>query len=268
MSNGYGDFFKAAKGAKGPPKAPRKEAAPAPSSQSIKKPSYPLRTKEGHPLPKKRKIKSPPLSSMIFAAALFGLAGWYYARPDDFEKFWAKIEVRAFGSATANEEAKSSPPKEEKGKKSAESEDEEEKPAASNSSEGTDENLSYFSKLSERKKELDLREKQLNELEEELHKQRDEVEARIRKLEEMRVQIAVVLKERVQADDEKVNRLVDIFSNMKPQQAAKILGEVDESLAVEAIGRMKKKTAAEILNLLPAAKAQVLSEKFAGYKKK
>ena len=55
---------------------------------------------------------------------------------------------------------------------------------------------------------------------------------------------------------------------MKPQSAAKVFEEIDEDLAVEVLGKMKKKQMAEILNLLKPDKAQRLSERFAGYKAK
>jgi flagellar motility protein MotE (MotC chaperone) len=55
---------------------------------------------------------------------------------------------------------------------------------------------------------------------------------------------------------------------MRPNTAAKVVESLDEDLAVEILGRMKKKNAAEILNLLKPEKAQVLSEKYAGYKRK
>jgi flagellar motility protein MotE (MotC chaperone) len=58
-----------------------------------------------------------------------------------------------------------------------------------------------------------------------------------------------------------------MYSNMKPQQAAKVFETMDEELAVEIIGRMKKKNAAEIMNLIKAEKAQIFSEKFAGYRR-
>jgi flagellar motility protein MotE (MotC chaperone) len=55
---------------------------------------------------------------------------------------------------------------------------------------------------------------------------------------------------------------------MKPQQAAKVFETIDEDLAVEVLTKMKKKSAADILNLLKADRAQSLSEKYAGYKRK
>jgi flagellar motility protein MotE (MotC chaperone) len=59
-----------------------------------------------------------------------------------------------------------------------------------------------------------------------------------------------------------------MYSNMKAPQAAKVFETMDEDLAVEILGRMKKKNAADIMNLLKPEKAQILSEMFAGYKRR
>ena len=72
----------------------------------------------------------------------------------------------------------------------------------------------------------------------------------------------------MELDEGKIKRLVDFYSNMKPQKAAKILTKINEDLAVEVLGKMKKKNAADIMNLLEPKKARVLSEKFAGYKRR
>jgi len=129
----------------------------------------------------------------------------------------------------------------------------------------TDEEINHFNKLNEREHQLDLREAELNKLEAELHKQKNEIEARIAKLEQIRGDVANILKDRVATDEKKVNTLVDFYSNMKPQQAATIIGNLNEDLAVEVLGKMKKKNAAAIMNLLDPKKAEVLSEKFTGY---
>ena len=55
---------------------------------------------------------------------------------------------------------------------------------------------------------------------------------------------------------------------MKPGQAANIISTINEDLAIQVLSKMKKKNAAQILNMIEPAKARVLSEKFAGYKPK
>ena len=55
---------------------------------------------------------------------------------------------------------------------------------------------------------------------------------------------------------------------MKPPQAAKVFETLDEDLAVDILTKMKKKNAADILNLLKPERAQSLSEKYAGFRRK
>ena len=129
------------------------------------------------------------------------------------------------------------------------------------------EELSYFGHLVDRKKELDQREAELNKLDEELQKQRVELEDKIHKLEKMRTEISGVLKDRVEVDQEKVQKLVQFYSSMKAQQAAKVIESLNEDLAVEVLDKMKKKSAAEIMNSLDPKKAKKLSEMLAGYRK-
>jgi flagellar motility protein MotE (MotC chaperone) len=140
--------------------------------------------------------------------------------------------------------------------------------AESSGKQWTKEDIDHFAKLNDRKKEIDLREEELNRLEAELQNQKKELEAKMKKLEETRGQISTTLEDRVKVDEQKVDTLVQMYSNMKPSNAAKIIETIDEDLAVEVLGKMKKKNAAEIMNLLKPEKAQVLSEKYAGYKKR
>ena len=130
------------------------------------------------------------------------------------------------------------------------------------------EELDHLSKLRERKKELDAREEEISRLDAELKNQKTDLDVRLKELRETREQISKMLEERVKNDDSKVETLVQMYSNMRPPQAAKVFETLDEDLAIEILGRMKKKSAADIMNLLKPEKAQIFSEKFAGYKRK
>jgi flagellar motility protein MotE (MotC chaperone) len=101
----------------------------------------------------------------------------------------------------------------------------------------------------------------------ELQVQREQLEKRMNELEENRKKISSMLEERTQVDEKKVDTLVQLYSSMKPQQAAPVIESLDEDLAVEVIAKMKRKPAADIMNLLKPEKAKVISEKFTGYKK-
>ena len=124
----------------------------------------------------------------------------------------------------------------------------------------------YLFKLSDRKKQLDVREEELNKYAAEISKQKEEIEAKLKKLEETRTKISTALEDKIKADDSKVDTLVQMYTNMKPQQAAKVFESLDEDLVIEILSRMKKKSAADILNLVKAEKAQVLTERYAGYR--
>jgi flagellar motility protein MotE (MotC chaperone) len=100
-----------------------------------------------------------------------------------------------------------------------------------------------------------------------LQQQKLALEKRLKELEDIRTKISSRLDEKVKIDQEKVDKLVEFYSNMKPQNAAKVFEDIDEDLAVEILNKMKKKSAADIMNLLKSEKAQKLSEKFAGYKR-
>ena len=124
----------------------------------------------------------------------------------------------------------------------------------------------YLFKLAERKKQLDQREEDLNKLAAQLEKQQAEVLENLKKLEDTRTRISTVLEERIKADDTKVETLVQMYSNMKPSQAAKVFESLDEDLVIEILGRMKKKSAADILNLIKPEKAQIFAERYTGYR--
>ncbi len=186
---------------------------------------------------------------------------------EKIEKIIRSVEITMLGQAYA-EDTKPAESAEKVGEKSAEKVAEKtdaEKPAEKK--EFTSEEINHLSKLNDRKRELDSREEELNRVEAELTAQKAELEKRMAELESTRKNISTVLEEKVQSDDKKVDKLVEMYSNMKPQQSAKVFEEMDEGLAIEILGRMKKKNVAEIMSLVKSEKVKVLSEKFAGYKR-
>ena len=124
----------------------------------------------------------------------------------------------------------------------------------------------YIYKLSERKKVLDAREEELNKKAAEIEAQKAVIEKKLVELEEYRTKISTMLQDRIKSDDSKVETLVQVYTNMKPGQAAKIFETMDEDLVIDILSRMKKKSAAEILNLIKTEKAQAFAERYAGYR--
>jgi flagellar motility protein MotE (MotC chaperone) len=255
--NGYDQFFKAAAQKNQAKTTVKVSVKGSPASDKVveerlRKALGPVTAKKKKPFPR---------VTVFGSVVLIAMGVTYLAKPDLIDQVSKKVEIKFMGQANAEEK-----PAETKAKDAA-AKPEAAKDEASPKAKAVQEDLSYIDKLRTRKEELDLREKELNQLEEELQRQKVEVDGRIRKLENMRRDIASVLKERVESDDTQINKLVDLYSNMKPKQAADVIGSLQEDLAVTVLGKMKKKNAAEVMNLLPADKARGLSEKLTGYKR-
>lgn len=215
-----------------------------------------------------RKRRKFPFKLVI--GSLLGLcaAGVGLQYHEDIDKFLSRVEIGAMNSAVAADKkpAAAAPAAAAVAPSGARA------PAAIDPQaarkEWTEDELNHLQKLVQRKEQLDAREAELSRLEAELSAQREEIEKKLKSMDETRAGISNMLQERSTQDAEKVETLVQVYSNMKPANAAKVLESMDEDLAVEIIGRMKKKNAAEVLNLMKPEKAQVFSEKFAGYRKK
>lgn len=271
MKNGYDQFFKNARKAATQASPPEKGPRPKVKTKTSFKLSEEdletqLKRRMGMNTQKKNKIKKKfpwQLVGVSFLGVL--VTFWGVENYVQVENYLKRIEVSFMGVASAEEKtpkkAEAAPTDKVPTEKSAPSDPQ--KP-----DEDSDSQYDHFSKLNERKKELDEREEELNRLEQELQTQRGELEKRLKELEDVRRGISSVLEDKVKVDDKKVDTLVLMYSDMKPPQAAKVFETMDEDLAVEILGRMKKKSAADIMNLLKPEKAQVLSEKFAGYKRK
>jgi flagellar motility protein MotE (MotC chaperone) len=243
MSSGYDQFFKSAR------KAANGEK-PA-SQHSAKSKEQSLRTM----IKKKRKPSPFPIGATFISLIGFLGALYFFQNQETVLKYLSAIEISFFTVASAQAD------KVEKKKT------EEPKPTEPVLAEPTGSELGHLTKLVERKKELDAREEELARVEAELGEQKAALQRRLAELEQMRSNISSMLEDRVKADDQKIETLVQFYSNMKPPQAAKIFETIDEDLAVQILGRMKKKSAADILNLIKPEKAQMFTEKFAGYKR-
>ncbi|GIL17634.1 MAG: hypothetical protein BroJett040_13850 [Oligoflexia bacterium] len=277
MKSGYDQFFKqvrknAGVGQRGVPlkssvlqkQQPQKKIGQSVDSSQL---AIHLREKMLQKTRAKKKKKTVPwnLAGISLVGLIVAVLGLQYSH--EVENFVKKIEISVLGTAMAEEKAPVAEKPVEK-KVAGDKEKSQDVAVAPAKKEFTQEELNHFAKMNERKKELDAREEELLRMESELQAQKAELEKKIQELGKTRREISSALEEKVKSDDKKVETLVQMYSNMKPQQAAKIFETMDDDLAIEILGRMKKKPAAEILNLVKAEKAQVLSEKFAGYRKK
>jgi len=101
--------------------------------------------------------------------------------------------------------------------------------------------------------ELSRREQQLKSLEK-------EIDGKLAKLTEMESRLKRMLAEAKEVKDKKLRHLIDVYSNMKAQQAATVLETLDEDIAVKILAGMRGRQAGEILNFVKSDKAARLSE--------
>jgi flagellar motility protein MotE (MotC chaperone) len=233
-----------------------------------------------------KKQKVPAFALFVVSSILvFGSIAYFY--PESIDFIAAHVDLSMFGEASASpaaskesakesakdaakdstKEAKSAESGHSKAEEVAAAKGEEKKNETPDIRHWSNEELSFFNKLNDRKKELDLREDELAKLEAELQQQRLAIDEKLKQLDAMRAQISQTLKGRVASDQQKVDKLVEFYSTMKPQQAAKIIETLNEDLSIEVLDKMKKKNAAEILNALDSKKARHLSELLAGYQR-
>lgn len=253
MKTGYDQFFKQARNAADSNSGVANSSRNSQLNKNSHLSEEQLRKKFGMLPTKQNKRKS---SWKIISISIVGIAIaiWGLENYEKIDLFISKIEVGLYSEASAKE---TSPDV----KKTEDSKT----PAAEPVEMIQEEHLV---KLNERKKELDLKEEELKRIESELNEQKLALETKMKELEDMRRNISSVLEEQVKVDEQKIDNLVQMYTNMKAPQAAKIFETMDENLAVEILVKMKKKNAAEIMNLLKPEKAQVFSEKYAGFKSK
>lgn len=279
MSSNYNEFFKSARQARA-----LNEGKPPLIRKATEKAKFKLqneknrRTEERMELLLQKKVmnkskrKPFPIRTILMLALGLSVSGSLYLYEEEAPKIFDSVEISLFGSSfaeTAKPEGAGKEQKKESEKPAAQAEGASTLESKPNQQEtpASNEDVEYFAKLRERKKELDNKESELKKYEEELVKQRAELDKKIAELEDIRRNISSILKDRVEVDNEKVEKLVKIYSKMKPQKAAEAIGKIDQSLAVEILGRLSEKSAAEILNLLEPEKSKTLSEMYSGYRR-
>lgn len=250
MKSGYDQFFKTAKNQKVVHGRIESAVHNAPTT-SVKRKN------------KQAAKKRFPMNSFFMFFVLIVGVGVSIQYLDQIDEFLSNLEIN-MSSALANAAAVPATPTAtgQTEPKSITEKPVEEKPVMVTSEDPTD----YLFKLADRKKQLDKREADLVRREEEVAKLKSEIEAKLNEMKNYRTTISALLQDRVASDSAKVETLVQVYSSMKPSQAAKVFETMDEDLVIEILSKMKKKNAADILNLVKSDKAQILAEKYAGYR--
>jgi flagellar motility protein MotE (MotC chaperone) len=117
-----------------------------------------------------------------------------------------------------------------------------------------------LSHLEQKELELQRREQHLQEQEKHLSEMQKEVEQKLQELIAIQRDIQSFRSEKAETKNASIRSLAQIYGTMKPKEAAKLLENMDEKLAVSLLSTMKANEAAEILAIMDFKKAAKISE--------
>lgn len=117
--------------------------------------------------------------------------------------------------------------------------------------------------LAAERKALDARAAELELMEEYLEAVRQRAAEQVAALESVRVEVAALVDRRSVMAEADLNRLVAIYGNMKPKDAARLLNGTETQIVVGLLDRMEERRAAPILAEMEAAKVNDLTRMLA-----
>lgn len=94
------------------------------------------------------------------------------------------------------------------------------------------------------------REAALSIKERELKKLGDNVDARIKELDQTRKEVDASLSQKKTLDAERYKKMLKIYKSLRPEAAAKLIDKLDEDIALEMLNQMDQKTAAKLIPYL------------------
>jgi flagellar motility protein MotE (MotC chaperone) len=113
--------------------------------------------------------------------------------------------------------------------------------------------------LTERRKELDIRENRLNQKEALLKVTRQRLEEKTTELESLRSDLENLLGKQSKAEQERYKSLVKVYEGMKPKDASEIFDNLDMDVLLKIISRMSERKSAPIIALMDTKKAKSLT---------
>lgn len=122
---------------------------------------------------------------------------------------------------------------------------------------------SVLRSLSQRRKALDMRERDIQMQARLLEASERRVQARIDELKEIEGRIETLFGVQEEAQEQQLASLVTMYSNMKPKDAARILGQLDMDVLIQVVRRMSERKMAPILAAMDPIAAQELTVELA-----
>jgi flagellar motility protein MotE (MotC chaperone) len=123
----------------------------------------------------------------------------------------------------------------------------------------SDAEIEVLQQLSKRRKELDKRAAALDEREQLLEAAKKRLQKDIARLEKLKKKIQGLLIDYDNQQDKQVKRLVNIYSNMDADAAARIFEDLEMNVLLKVVDRMNERATAPILAEMKSEKAQQLT---------
>ncbi len=131
----------------------------------------------------------------------------------------------------------------------------------------TDKEINLLQALAERRRELDLRARQMEQREALLKAAELRIEEKVGGLKALQKTIQDLLLQQEDQTEGQYKSLVKIYESMKPKDAARIFEQMDMSVLLPVIERMKERKTAPILAKMNTAKANAITTQLAQRRK-
>lgn len=105
-----------------------------------------------------------------------------------------------------------------------------------------------------------VQQEELNRRERELRALQQQLETRVSELRGIEDKLETAVGSANEENENKLTHLINVYTNMKPRQAAAALAKLDEKVAVQILSGMKGKQAGVVLSSMETERAVVLSE--------
>lgn len=119
--------------------------------------------------------------------------------------------------------------------------------------------IALLENLSRRRDEIEMRARDQEVRESLLQATAQRIDAKIQELKVLEQRISSLVKQHDAAEVERMERLVKVYENMKPKDAARIFEEIEMDVLLEVAGRMKETKIAAVMAELSPKRAQELT---------
>jgi flagellar motility protein MotE (MotC chaperone) len=124
--------------------------------------------------------------------------------------------------------------------------------------------LRVLQSLQARRGQLDQREQALQTELALLQAAETKVDAKLKAFNELKAQVQGLMGEADQKQADEVDRLVKVYSDMKPKDAAAVMTQLDDKVRIPVAAKMKERVLALVLSQMTPVEAKKLTEKLAG----